>query len=167
MIPGPPHTTDQCGVPQGYTNKYTTQTKKRNMQTELFKKTTQFIHVTSVIGSGYESDVATLAIQDGIAMRAARKNMQIHSAIILKVDDAFAGFFTFQINDECKEFCFLQSVIEPAHYTHELYREMVLEVLSKCPDGYQLRPKWRKFSYGRNNFQNLILTQTPSLTWFG
>lgn len=128
--------TDQCGVPQGYTNKYTTQTKKRNMQTELFKKTTQFIHVTSVIGSGYESDVATLAIQDGIAMRAARKNMQIHSAIILKVDDAFAGFFTFQINDECKEFCFLQSVIEPAHYTHELYREMVLEVLSKRPEGY-------------------------------
>jgi len=129
--------TDQCGVPQGYTNKKETHnTKKKNMQTELFKKKTEFIHVESVLGSGYEADVAKLAIEDGIAMRAARKNMQIHSAIILKVDDTFAGFFTFQINDECKEFCLLQSVIEPVHYSQELYRDMVLEVLSKRPEHY-------------------------------
>ena len=30
-----------------------------------------------------------------------------------------------------------------------------------------MRPMWSKFSYGRNNFLNLILTQTPSLTWSG
>jgi hypothetical protein len=128
---------DQCGVPNGYTHQPTKIKKeKKNMQTELFKKKTEFVHVESVLGSGYEADVAKLAIEDGIAMRAARKNMQIHSAIILKVDDEFAGFFTFQINDECKEFCLLQSVIQPAHYTPELYRDMVLEVLSKRPDGY-------------------------------
>ena len=125
--------TDQCGVPHGFTEKkqITQKNKDTNMQTELFKKKTEFTHLTSVLGSGYEQDVATLAIADGIAMRAARKNMQIHSAIILKVDDEFAGFFTFQINDDCGEFCFLQSVIKPEHYTPELYRKMVLEVLSK------------------------------------
>jgi hypothetical protein len=127
---------DQCGVPGGYTNQTTKPKHKKDMQTELFKKKKEFVHVESVLGSGYESSVAKLAIEDGIAMRAARKNMQIHSAIILKIDDAFAGFFTFQINHECKEFCFLQSVIEPAHYTKELYREMVLEVLSKNTDDY-------------------------------
>ncbi len=35
-----------------------------------------------------------------------------------------------------------------------------------CVSTWQLRPMWRKFSYGRNNFQKLILTpETPSLTW--
>ena len=50
-----------------------------------------------IIGSGYEKDVATLALEDGIAHRAARKNMQIHSAIILLVDDAFAGVFWLEL----------------------------------------------------------------------
>ncbi len=106
------------------------------MQTELFQNKKEFIHLESVLGSGYEADVSKLAIEDGIAMRAARKNMQIHSAIVLKIDDAFAGFFTFQINHEVKEFCLLQSVIEPAHYNEDLYRNLVLEVLSKRPDDY-------------------------------
>ena len=126
---------DQCGVLSGYTLKNNKKTKK-SMQEELFKKSVTFEHVESVIGSGYESDVAKLAIEDGIAMRAARKNMQIHSAIILKVDGEFAGFFTFQINHEVGEFCLLQSVIRPAHYSPELYRNMVLEVLSKNQDDY-------------------------------
>jgi hypothetical protein len=67
-------------------------------QAKLFEDKIELIHVESVIGSGYETDVATLAIQDGVAYRAARKNMQIHSAIILKLNDEFAGFFTFQVN---------------------------------------------------------------------
>ena len=131
---------DQCGVPDGFTNKTTTRTikKKHTMQTELFKKNTQFETVKSVLGSGYEESVSKLAIQDGIAMRAARKNMQIHSAVILKVDDEFAGFFTFQVNDECKEFCLLQSVIKPEHYTAELYRDMVLYLIEQNRETYPM-----------------------------
>ena len=124
---------DQCGVPGGFTKP---KTKKESMQTELFKKSHAFEFVTSVIGSGYEADVAKLAIEDGIAMRAARKNMQIHSAIILKVNGEFSGFFTFQINDEVGEFCLLQSVIKPEHYTPELYREMVIAMIDQNKAGY-------------------------------
>ena len=33
---------------------------------------------------------------------------------------------------------------------------------------WQLRPMWSKFSHGRDNFQKLIVTQTPSLSrWHG
>jgi hypothetical protein len=78
-------------------------------QTKMFEPKIEFIYVESIIGSGYEEDVAKLAIIDGVAYRAARKNMQIHSAIILKMDDVFSGFFTFQVNHEAKEFCLLQS----------------------------------------------------------
>ena len=66
-------------------------------QEQMFTQTIEFIKVDSVIGSGYEEAVAKLAIEDKVAYRAARKNMQIHSAIILKIDDEFCGFFTFQI----------------------------------------------------------------------
>jgi hypothetical protein len=105
-------------------------------QTALFSNAVSWIYVKSVIGSGYEADVARLAIQDGIAKRAARKNMQIHSAIILKVNDEFSGFFTFQNNDVSREFCLLQSVIEPAHYTTELYAQMVREVIRQNTNKY-------------------------------
>lgn len=70
------------------------------VQEKLFTDKVEFIAVPSVIGSGYESDVAKLAVEDGVAYRAARKNMQIHSAIILKLNDEFSGFFTFQVNHE-------------------------------------------------------------------
>ena len=122
---------DQCGVnlfkvtkrnPRRY---YLMQAE----QTQLFSDKAEYIYVQSVIGSGYEDAVAKLAIEDGIAMRAARKNMQIHSAIILKINGEFSGFFTFQNNDACKEFCLLQSVIRPDKYTVELYRKMVKEVI--------------------------------------
>ena len=73
-------------------------------QPKLFNDKIEFTHVESVIGSGYEQDVAKLAIEDGVAYRAARKNMQIHSAIILKINEEFSGFFTFQVN--------------PVSYTH-------------------------------------------------
>ena len=80
-------------------------------QADLFPVKAEFKCVESVLGSGYEKAVARLAIEDGIAMRAARKNMQVHSAIILEIDGAFCGFMTFQRNHECREFCLLQSVI--------------------------------------------------------
>jgi len=88
----------------------------------------EFQYVKSVIGSGFEEQVATLALEDGIAHRAARKNMQIHSAIILLCGGEFAGFFTFQDNREVGEFCLLQSVIKPEVHTPELYLEMAKKV---------------------------------------
>jgi len=105
-------------------------------QTGLFAEKVEWEYVESVIGSGYEADVSRLAIEDGIAKRAARKNMQIHSAIILKVNDEFSGFFTFQVNHVSKEFCLLQSVIEPERYTKELYSQMVREVIAQNTYGY-------------------------------
>lgn len=100
-------------------------------QLALLKDNVKFIYVPSVIGSGYEEAVAKLALEDGIAHRAARKNMQIHSAIICEVDDQFAGFMTFQNNAEAQEFCLLQSVIHPDHYSDERYLRMVREVLER------------------------------------
>lgn len=88
-----------------------------------------------VIGSGYEERIAKLAVEDGIAQRAARKNMQIHSAVVLSVGDDFAGFMTFQDNAEVGEFCLLQSVIKPAYYTPALYRELVERVLAANTSG--------------------------------
>lgn len=96
----------------------------------------EFIAVPSVTGSGYEKDVAKLAIEDKIAMRAARANMQKHSAIILKVGGEFAGFMTFQENHECREFCLLQSVITPLRFTPDLYRQMVEAVIEQNTEGY-------------------------------
>lgn len=95
----------------------------------------EFRYVPKVIGSGFEEQVAALALEDGIAHRAARKNMQIHSAIILLVGGEFAGFFTFQDNQEVGEFCMLQSVIRPDLYTPELYRAMTLAVMGRNTSG--------------------------------
>jgi len=103
---------------------------------ELFASDVEFKYVKSIIGSGYEERIAKLAIEDKIAHRAARKNMQIHSAIILELDGEFAGFFTFENNDECKEFCLLQSVIEPDRYSDGLYKEMALAAMAQNTNGY-------------------------------
>lgn len=100
-------------------------------QLALLNDKIEFIYAPAVIGSGYEEQVAKLALEDGIAHRAARKNMQIHSAIVLEVNDEFAGFFTFQNNAEAQEFCLLQSVIRPDCYTDELYLRMAHEVLDR------------------------------------
>lgn len=126
---------DQCGVKQ---NKMILETTIENSPTQatLFESSIEWIHAPSVLGSGFELDVATLAIKDGIAKRAARKNMQIHSAIILKIDGEFSGFFTFQVNDVSREFCLLQSVIEPSKYNKELYAQMVREVIARNTKGY-------------------------------
>lgn len=69
------------------------------------KRSIYFIYVSSVIGSGYEEQVASLAIRDKVVTGPHRKNMQIHSAIILNINDEFSGFFTFQVNHEVGEFC--------------------------------------------------------------
>lgn len=107
-----------------------------NDQTALFKEDVEWVYCKSVIGSGYEADISRLAIEDGIAKRAARKNMQIHSAIVLKINGEFCGFMTFQQNDVSREFCLLQSVIEPAKFTKELYAQMVREVIAQNVNNY-------------------------------
>jgi len=100
----------------------------------LFFEVVEWEVLPQIIGSGYEKAIAKIAIEDGIAMRAARKNMQIHSAVILKIEGEFAGFMTFQNNEAINEFCLLQSVIEPRFYTKELYRELVTRVINECPE---------------------------------
>lgn len=95
-------------------------------------------YVVSVIGSGYEGAVAKLAIEDGVAYRAARKNMQIHSAIILKINNEFSGFFTFQVNHEAKEFCLLQSAIVKAKEDKGIYKNMVNEIIKQNTFGYPM-----------------------------
>lgn len=105
-------------------------------QTSLFVDDVQWVYVEQVLGSGYEADVSRLAIADVIAKRAARKNMQIHSAIILIINGEFGGFFTFQVNHVSKEFCLLQSVIEPRMHTDALYAQMVREVIACNTFGY-------------------------------
>jgi len=108
-----------------------------DMQTgPLFVTKYEWEVLPQIIGSGYEKAIARIAIEDGIAMRAARKNMQIHSAVILKIDDEFAGFMTFQKNHEIGEFCLLQSVIEPKLTSPALYRELVEHVLAENAEKY-------------------------------
>lgn len=121
---------DQCGV-VGTSVTVKGEKMATAEQLPLFPEQTEFVYCKSVIGSGYEKDIAALALEDGIACRAARKNMQIHSAIVLKYNGAFAGFMTFQDNAEVNEFCLLQSVIKPDLYTPELYRRMVETVIAQ------------------------------------
>lgn len=124
---------DQCGVDPTVTLNYG---DIELVQKAMFTSVNEFVYVPTVIGSGYEADVSKLALEDGIAHRAARKNMQIHSAIILKIDGAFAGFMTFQNNTEEREFCLLQSVIRPEKHTDELYGQMVRKVLDQNVHGF-------------------------------
>lgn len=105
-------------------------------QMSLLNQNIKWVYAKSVIGSGYEADVARLAIADVIAKRAARKNMQVHSAICLLINGEFSGFFTFQVNHVNTEFCLLQSVIEPSRFTTDLYAQMVREVLAQNTHGY-------------------------------
>jgi hypothetical protein len=109
---------------------------KKPVQVNIFEDVIDFVYVPTVLGSGYEEQVSALALADGIAKRAARKNMQIHSAIILKVNGEFSGFMTFQVNEVCREFCLLQSVIEPSKYTKELYADLVRNVIAQNTYGY-------------------------------
>jgi hypothetical protein len=107
-------------------------------QMKLFTDKIYFEYVKSVIGSGYEDDVAKLAIEDKVAYRAARKNMQIHSAIILKINDVFSGFFTFQVNHDAKEFCLLQSAMILDRKDKVIYSEMVKKIIEQNTYGYPM-----------------------------
>lgn len=107
-------------------------------QIDLFPTVTEFIYVESVIGSGYEALVADLALRDEVAYRAARKNMQIHSAIILKINDEFSGFFTFQVNHIAKEFCLLQSAMELNKKDKNIYSQMVGKIIEQNTYGYPM-----------------------------
>ena len=111
---------------------------EKKEQKSLFTDSISFEHVTSIIGSGYEELVAKLAIEDGVAYRAARKNMQIHSAIILKINNKFSGFFTFQVNHEAKEFCLLQSAMDLNKKDKTIYSKMVKEIIDQNTFGYPM-----------------------------
>lgn len=107
-------------------------------QTNLFIDKVEFEYVEKIIGSGYEVQIADLAIRDKVAYRAARKNMQIHSAIILKINDEFSGFFTFQVNHDVGEFCLLQSAIEPHKKDEGIYKKMLAEIIKQNVYGYPM-----------------------------
>ena len=107
-------------------------------QQKLFVDEVDLFTVPSVIGSGYEKDVATLAIIDKIAYRAARKNMQIHSAVILKINGEFSGFFTFEINHDAKEFCLLQSAMYTDKKDKDIYSQMVKLIIEQNTFGYPM-----------------------------
>jgi hypothetical protein len=107
-------------------------------QETLFNDKIEFLCVESVIGSGYEEAVGKLAIEDGVAYRAARKNMQIHSAIILKINDEFSGFFTFQVNHIAKEFCLLQSAMSLDKKDKDIYKDMLREIIKQNTFGYPM-----------------------------
>lgn len=107
-------------------------------QQTLFKDELEFIHVEKIIGSGYELDIAKLALEDGIAYRAARKNMQIHSAMVLKINGVFGGFFTFQVNHIAKEFCLLQSAMDLTKKNKDVYSLMVGEIIKQNTFGYPM-----------------------------
>ena len=107
-------------------------------QIDMFTDKIEFEYVKSVIGSGYEEAVAKLAIEDKVAYRAARKNMQIHSAIILKINSKFSGFFTFQVNHEAKEFCLLQSAMNLDKKDKDIYSQMVNKIIEQNTFGYPM-----------------------------
>ena len=105
---------------------------------KLFNDKVEFEVVESVIGSGYEVQVADLALRDKVAYRAARKNMQIHSAVILSINDVFSGFFTFQVNHDAKEFCLLQSAMELDRKDKDIYKNMLREIIKQNTYGYPM-----------------------------
>lgn len=107
-------------------------------QVKLFEDKVEFIHVPQVWGSEYSEPIAKLAIEDGVAYRAARKNMQIHSAIVLNINDEFSGFFTFQVNHEVGEFCLLQSAMDLNKKDKDIYSRMVLEIIKQNTYGYPM-----------------------------
>ena len=129
---------DQCGVEIKTMETAVMKKLKKLEQPPLFAQKVEFLYVKTVIGSGYEKQIAELAIKDGIAYRAARKNMQIHSAIVLKINDEVSGFFTFQKNEIVKEFCLLQSTIAPENFEFDLYEKMVRKVIDQNKEGWPM-----------------------------
>lgn len=108
------------------------------MQKNLFHQKVEIKNIPSVIGSGYEVKVAELAIADGVAYRAARRNMQKNPAIICEVNGQFAGFFTYEINHQVGEFCLLQSAMTPEYKCKKIYSDMVSEIIAQNTYGYHM-----------------------------
>lgn len=123
---------DQCGWDANYSQGDNVEAAQDTLWTD---KVTH-VYLPVVLESEYKDDIAKLALEDGIAHRAARKNMQIHSAVVVLINDVFAGFMTFQNNHEVGEFCLLQSVIHPDHYTDARYLAMVSMVLEQNTECY-------------------------------
>jgi hypothetical protein len=123
---------DQCGTTRKVAK------KEKPMQLLLLKEEVKFEYVETVLGSEFQNDIAKLAIEDGVAYRAARKNMQIHSAIVMKVDGTFTGFFTFQVNHDAKEFCLLQSAMAKGQEDKKLYQAMVQQIIDRNTFGYPM-----------------------------
>lgn len=126
---------EQCGVDLIFKAK---KKGKKMTQESLFKQEIEFKQVDSVVDSDYGELIASLAIRDKVAYRAARKNMQIHSAVVLKIDDKFSGFFTYQVNHDAKEFCLLQSAMEPGTEDKEIYSGMVNKIIEQNTYGYPM-----------------------------
>jgi len=108
------------------------------MQKKIFENDIKFEYLETIIGSGYEEKIADLALRDKVAYRAARKNMQIHSAIILKINDIFSGFFTFEVNHEVGEFCLLQSAMELNRKDKDIYKDMLKEIIKQNSFNYPM-----------------------------
>lgn len=123
---------DQCGVINSRKG------EKIPMQMKLLNEQTTFVYVERVLGSEYSNAIAKLAIEDKVAYRAARKNMQIHSAIVMLVDGVFTGFFTFQVNHEAKEFCLLQSAMVAGWEDEKKYCDMVQQIIDRNTFGYPM-----------------------------
>lgn len=107
-------------------------------QQKLFEEKIELIKVDRVTGSGYEKQVAELALIDKIAYRAARANMQKHSAIILKIGGNFSGFFTYEVNHTVGEFCLLQSAMYPDRKDKEIYSMMIEKIIEQNTFGYPM-----------------------------
>ncbi len=124
---------DQCGVAADQQ-----QRKDIFVPAQLWTDTVDFVHVETVLGSEYQDAIAKLAIEDKVAYRAARKNMQIHSAMVMILNGEFAGFFTFQVNHEAKEFCLLQSAMVKGAEDTEQYQAMVQAIIDRNTFGYPM-----------------------------
>lgn len=107
-------------------------------QIDFLDSDVELLKFDSVIGSGFETKVAELALLDGVAYRAARKNMQIHSAVICMIGGEFAGFFTFQINHDVGEFCLLQSAMYPEKKSKKIYSMMIQKIIDQNTFGYPM-----------------------------
>lgn len=112
--------------------------KNKIKQCKLFEDKIELIHISPIIDSEYSTYIADLALRDKIAYRAARKNMQIHDAIVLKINNELSGFFTFEINHEAKEFCLLQSAMEPNKKSVEIYSKMIEKIIEQNTYGYKM-----------------------------
>ena len=128
---------DQCGADPVTA---TTAKAKKQKAAKLFsdEDVIEFVHVETVFGSEWSEKIAKLAIEDKVAYRAARKNMQIHSAIVMLVNDVFTGFFTFQVNHNAKEFCLLQSAMVAGTEDKEKYQQMVQKIIDRNTFGYPM-----------------------------